>query len=103
MDQITRKIAEYSSASTFSDLTDETRHAATQRLIDSLACALGAYDCEPAQIGRRLAAGQVPDKYPGRVLCFGERLPADIQRDTLNTTLDQVIAWTNALAPLRTS
>jgi 2-methylcitrate dehydratase len=77
MDQITRKIAEYSSASTFSDLTDETRHAATQRLIDSLACALGAYDCEPAQIGRRLAAGQVPDKYPGRVLCFGERLPAE--------------------------
>jgi 2-methylcitrate dehydratase len=77
MDQITRKIAEYSSASTFSDLTDETRHAATQRLIDSLACALGAYDCEPAQIGRRLAAGQVPGKYPGYVLCFGDRLPAE--------------------------
>jgi hypothetical protein len=27
--------------------------------------------------------------------------PADIQRDTLTTTLDQVVAWSNALAPLR--
>jgi 2-methylcitrate dehydratase len=55
VDKITHEIAEYSSASTFGDLTDESVHAATQRLIDSLGCALGAYDCEPAQIGRRLA------------------------------------------------
>ncbi|PWI19403.1 NADPH-dependent FMN reductase [Streptomyces sp. Act143] len=27
--------------------------------------------------------------------------PADIQRDTLVTTLDQVVAWAKALAPLR--
>lgn len=32
---------------------------------------------------------------------FSTFKPADIQRDTLNTTLDQVIAWANALAPLR--
>src|SRR6266481_1732146 len=77
MDSITHKLAEYSSASNFDDLTDESVHAATQRLVDSLGCALGAYDCEPAQIGRRLAAGQVPGKYPGYVLCFGDRLPAE--------------------------
>jgi 2-methylcitrate dehydratase len=77
MDSITHKLAEYSSASKFDDLTDESVHAATQRLVDSLGCALGAYDCEPAQIGRRLAAGQVPGKYPGYVLCFGDRLPAE--------------------------
>ena len=77
MDKITHEIAEYSSASTFSDLTDESVHAATQRLVDSLACAIGAFDCEPAQIGRRLAAGQVAGKYSGRVLCFGDQLPAE--------------------------
>jgi len=77
MDSITTKIAEYSSTSKFDDLTEESVHAGTQRLIDSLGCALGAYDCEPAQIGRRLAAGQLPGKYPGRVLCFGDRLPAE--------------------------
>ena len=77
MDSITRQLAQYSSTSKFDDLTEESVHAATQRLVDSLGCALGAYDCEPAQIGRRLAAGQVPGKYPGYVLCFGDRLPAE--------------------------
>lgn len=77
MDSITHKIAEYFSTSKFHDLTEESVHAAAQRLIDSLGCALGAYDCEPAWIGRRLTAGQVPGKYPGRVLCFGDRLPAE--------------------------
>src|SRR4029077_5555316 len=77
MDSITRVIAEFASSFTFSDLDDRAVHAATQRLIDSLGCALGAYDCEPAQIGRGLAAGQVPGKYPGYVLCFGDRLPAE--------------------------
>jgi 2-methylcitrate dehydratase len=77
MDSITHKLAQYASTAKFDDLTDESVHAATQRLVDSLGCALGAYDCEPAEIGRRLAAGQVPGKYPGRVLCFGDRLPAE--------------------------
>jgi len=77
MDSITHQLAEYSSTSKFNDLTDECVHAATQRLVDALGCALGACDCEPAAIVRRLAAGQVAGKYPGRVLCFGDRLPAE--------------------------
>jgi 2-methylcitrate dehydratase len=77
MDSITRVIAEFASSFTFSDLDDRAVHAATQRLIDALGCALGAYDCEPAQIGRRLAAGETPGRYAGRVLCFGDRLPAE--------------------------
>jgi len=77
MDSITHKIAEYSATSKFDDLTEDSVHAATQRLVDSLGCALGAYDCEPAQIGRRLAGGHVPGKHPGYVLGFGDRLPAE--------------------------
>jgi 2-methylcitrate dehydratase len=77
MDKITHQLAEYSSSAKFDDLTHEAVHAATQRLIDSIGCATGAHDCEPAQIGRRLSAGEVPGKYPGRVLCFGDRLPAE--------------------------
>jgi 2-methylcitrate dehydratase len=77
MDAITRKIADYAAGVRFADLTAEVIQAATQRLLDSLGCALGAYNCEPAQIGRRLAAGQTAGKYPGRVLCFAEHLPAD--------------------------
>ena len=77
MDNITRQIAEYSSAARYEDLSDEFVHAAIQRLIDSLGCAVGAHACEPAQIGRKLAHGQTPGKYAGRVLCFGERVPAE--------------------------
>ena len=77
MDSITQTITEYASTLVFEDLTREAVHAAQQRLIDSLGCAVGAHDCEPAQIGRRLARGQTPGKYPGRVLYFGDRLPVE--------------------------
>jgi len=86
MDSITRKIADYAAGARFADITDEAIHAATQRLLDSLGCALGAYNCEPAEIGRRLAAGQTAGKYPGRVLCFGEHLPAEAAT-FINTTM----------------
>ena len=77
MDSITRVIAEFAASLTFADLTDGAVHSAAQRLVDSFGCALAAHDCEPAQIGRRLAQGQSAGKYPGRVLCFGDRLPAE--------------------------
>ena len=77
MDNVTRKIADYAASARYDDLTGECVHAAVQRLIDSLGCAVGAHDCEPARIGRRLANNQTPGKYPGRVLCFGEEAPAE--------------------------
>jgi 2-methylcitrate dehydratase len=77
MDIITQRIANYASSARYDDLSDASVHAAVQRLIDSLGCAVGAHDCEPAQIGRRLAGGQTTGKYAGRVLCFGDRFPAE--------------------------
>jgi 2-methylcitrate dehydratase PrpD len=53
MDSVTKVIAEYASTSAFAQLSKEAIHAAKQRLIDSLACAVGAHGCEPAQIGSR--------------------------------------------------
>jgi 2-methylcitrate dehydratase len=86
MDNITKQIAGYASSQSFNNLDEATRHAATQRLIDALGCGLGAHDCEPAQIGRRLAAGETPGKYPGRVLFYGDRLPAE-SAAFINTTM----------------
>ena len=77
MDSITSKLAEYARSATFDELTSEAVHAAVQRLIDSLGCAVGAHDCEPALIGRRLSSGQTPGRYAGRVLCFGDQLTAE--------------------------
>jgi 2-methylcitrate dehydratase PrpD len=64
VDSITQIIAEYASTLAFEHLPAEAVHAAKQRLIDSLGCAVGAHDCEPAQIGRRLAGGQTPANIP---------------------------------------
>jgi len=77
VDSVTIVIAEYASISVFEHLTLEAVHAAKQRLIDSVGCAVGAHDCQPAQIGRRLARGHTPGKHAGRVLYYGDRLPVD--------------------------
>jgi len=78
MDTITRQIAEYASSLSFEELDTATVAAATQRLIDTLGCALGAHDCEPAQIGRRIAQGQAAGQYPGYVICHGGEAPLEI-------------------------
>jgi 2-methylcitrate dehydratase len=77
MDRITKTLAEYASSLSFEQLDEVTVHAATQRLIDTLGCAIGAVDCESAEIGRRLAAGQGAGRYPGYVLFSGDRLPPE--------------------------
>ncbi len=77
-DRITGQLAEFARALAFEDLTEENVDAATQRLVDSLGCALGAHDCQPAGIGRILAHGQSPGKYPGRVLFADDRMPVEI-------------------------
>jgi 2-methylcitrate dehydratase len=77
MDTITKAIAEFASSFRFGDADDKAIHAAIQRLVDSLGCAVGAYDCDPAQIGRRLAQNETPGKYGGRTLCFGDQLTAE--------------------------
>ena len=69
MDKLTGQIATFANALTYDHLGEEISHRATQRLIDALGCALGAHDCEPAEIGRRLAAGQTAGKFAGQAIC----------------------------------
>ncbi len=77
MDNLTRLIADYASGLSFEELPAEVVHAATQRTVDSLACAIAAYHTEPAQIALRLARRAVPERYPGRILGFGEQSTAE--------------------------
>ena len=52
MDRITKQIADFAARLTFNAIPNETVHAATQRFIDTLGCALGGHDPETAQAGR---------------------------------------------------
>src|SRR3972149_1357706 len=76
MDNMTRVIADYASSLTFAEVPDEVARPAKQRMVHSLACAIAAYECEPARIGRRLARGAIPERYVGRILGFRERTTA---------------------------
>ena len=77
MDNLTRQIAGFAAQLSYEKLPDEVIAAATRFLVDSLACAIAAHDCESARIGLCLARGGAPDRYPGRILFHGEKSTAE--------------------------
>jgi len=56
MDQTTRTLAEYVTRLRYDGLEPNTIREAKKRLIDSIGCALGGFEAEPAAIARRLAS-----------------------------------------------
>ena len=56
MDNTTRTLAEYVTRLSYERLQPDTIREAKKRLIDSIGCALGGFDSEPAALARRLAA-----------------------------------------------
>jgi 2-methylcitrate dehydratase len=77
MDEIVTAIAEHAGTFRFEALPGEVVHAAKQRLVDALACAIGGRDCEAAVMGRRQAPGVPPTAPAGRILAWDRRTGAD--------------------------
>lgn len=77
MDNLTREIADFAADFKYDQLPAEVVGAAARFLVDSLACAIAAHDCETARMGLRLARGAVPERFAGRILCHGERSTAE--------------------------
>jgi 2-methylcitrate dehydratase len=71
-DATTRGIGEYVSSLAFEDLSPQVVHDCKRRVIDTLGCALGAYDAGPCRIARRLAERATVEK-GCRVLVSGHR------------------------------
>jgi 2-methylcitrate dehydratase len=78
VDRITAQLAGFAATLRPEHLTDAARHAATQRMVDAVGCAIGAHDCNGAAIGRRIAAGQAASGYAGRTLFDGATLPPEM-------------------------
>lgn len=55
-DRTTQSLAAYAAELTYEDLSAAAIHAAKRSLIDSIGCAFGAFDAEPAQALRRIAS-----------------------------------------------
>jgi 2-methylcitrate dehydratase len=56
MHTLTQRLAEYAVGLDFADLPLAVVHEVKRRVIDSLGCAMGAWDAEPCAIARRVAA-----------------------------------------------
>jgi 2-methylcitrate dehydratase len=55
MKSLLEGLSDYALSIEFSDLPPQVVHEAKRRLVDTLGCALGAFDCPPARIARELA------------------------------------------------
>ena len=55
MDVTTKFLSAYAASLTYGDLSAETVHEARRRILDSVGCALGAFDAAPCRIARGLA------------------------------------------------
>jgi 2-methylcitrate dehydratase len=75
MDATTAYLSDYACRLAPGDVPPDAVHQVKRTLIDSLGCAAGAFDAEPAAIARRLAS-RVSGQPPARV--FGTRPPTSI-------------------------
>ena len=55
MDHSTKSIAEFATRLTFDDLPAEVVHDCKRRIIDTIGCAIAAFDAEPVRIARAVA------------------------------------------------
>ena len=67
MDRTTDLLSTYACRLTYQDLPPEVVHQVKRTLIDTIGCALGAFDAEPSVIARRLAS-RVTSSIPSRIL-----------------------------------
>jgi 2-methylcitrate dehydratase len=61
----------------YEDLPANAVTASKERLLDSLGCALGAYDCDTAEVGRSVAGPAARKELAGRILGSNDLAAAD--------------------------
>ncbi len=66
MDQRIRELSEYAAGLTYDELPPAVVHECKRKLIDTLGCAIGAFDAEPARIARAVA-GRYSSDAPARI------------------------------------
>jgi len=66
MDPRIRELSEYAAGLSYAELPDAVVHECKRKLIDTLGCAIGAFDAEPARIARAVA-GRYSSDAPARI------------------------------------
>jgi 2-methylcitrate dehydratase len=73
---LARQLADYACALRFEDLSNEVVHEAKRRVIDSLGCALGAWEEEPCAIARKVAS-DFSAKHGSTIIGTDHKAPPD--------------------------
>ena len=77
MTTLAETLSGYASLLRYEDLPAETVHLAKRFIIDTLGCALGGYDSEPARVAREMA-GLVSSAQPVSVMGSGQQTSLDL-------------------------
>jgi 2-methylcitrate dehydratase len=96
MDPTTEYLSDYACRLTYEDLSPEAVHQVKRTLVDSLGCAVGAFDSEPASIARRMAS-RVQGNPPARILGTAAESSTDLSAFA-NTVLVRYLDCNDAYA-----
>ena len=77
MTTLAEQLSNYASSLRYEDLPAETVHLAKRFIIDTLGCALGGYESEPARVAREMA-GMVSSTAPVTVMGNGHQTSLDL-------------------------
>jgi 2-methylcitrate dehydratase len=77
LDKILDSFADLASSLSYSDLPANAIKASKERLLDTVGCALGAVDCDTAEVGRSLAGPAPRPDLQGRILGSTDLVAAD--------------------------
>src|SRR5262245_57793808 len=77
MQTVAEKIGAYAATLKYEDIPAEVTHQAKRTITDTLGCAFGGYDSEPAGIARDIAA-LVTSRQPATILYSGEKTSVDL-------------------------
>ncbi len=77
MTTVAASLAEYATTLKFEDLPADVVHNTKRVIMDTLGCAFGGYDSEPARMVRELAA-DITSLQPATILCSGQKTSLDL-------------------------
>ncbi len=77
MQTVAEKLGAYAATLKYEDIPADVVHQAKRTIMDTLGCAFGGYDSEPARIARDLA-GLVSSSQPATLLCSGQKTSAEL-------------------------
>ena len=96
MDTTTEYLSDYTCRLSYEDLFPEAVHQVKRTLVDTLGCAAGAFDSEPASIARRMAS-RVQGNPPARILGTAQETSTDLAAFA-NTVLIRYLDCNDAYA-----